>query len=76
MPWPARVECYAGYKADERPVRFEWAGRTVAVDRILAQWTEPAAAVFRVTAGGSAWLLRHSLAPDSWTVEPCPARMF
>ncbi len=75
MPQPARVECYAGYKTDERPVRFECGGRTLPVDRIVAQWAEPAAAVFRVTAAGAGYILRHSLAADVWTVEPCPARM-
>jgi hypothetical protein len=75
MPQPARVECYAGYKADERPLRFQCGGRSIPVDRIVEQWTEPAGVVFRVAAGGGAWILRHSLTADSWTVEPCPARM-
>jgi hypothetical protein len=33
-----RVECYAGRKADERPVRFQLGERDNIVDEIVEQW--------------------------------------
>jgi hypothetical protein len=33
-----RVECYAGAKADERPVRFQLGERNYMVDGVLDQW--------------------------------------
>ncbi|MGH9454380.1 MAG: hypothetical protein ACRD2O_10485, partial [Terriglobia bacterium] len=66
-----RVECYSGYKADERPLRFareEGAGEWVAVVRILRQWYEPDAHCFVIDAeDGKGCSLRHNVADDSWT---------
>ena len=35
------VECYAGRKADERPVRFWLEGKQYWVEDVLDQWYEP-----------------------------------
>ena len=35
---PVRVTCYAGYKANESPRSFEWAGRTYKISQIIARW--------------------------------------
>ena len=38
-PWlPLRVECYAGYRAEERPEAFWLRDRRVAVRAILDRW--------------------------------------
>ena len=36
-----RVETYSGYRADERPVRFESKGRKLEVTRLLDRWYGP-----------------------------------
>jgi hypothetical protein len=36
-----RVECYAGRKADERPVRFQLRDRDYMVDEVLDKWYGP-----------------------------------
>ena len=36
-----RVQCYAGRKADERPVRFQLGNREHVVEEVLDQWYGP-----------------------------------
>jgi len=65
-----RVECYAGYRGDERPVRFTLGERTYEVQDIEDQWYSPAAIYFRVKADdGSIYVLRHDEVQDQWTLE-------
>jgi len=70
-PMRLRVECYAGYKADERPLRFYLAERLFEVEEVLDQWYGPEDTYFRVRASdGNIYVLRHSPAPeDAWTLE-------
>ncbi len=64
------VECYAGYRADERPVRFTLSGRHYEVTEVDDQWYSPEARYFRVRAGdGNLYVLRHDERRDSWTLE-------
>lgn len=70
-----RVECYAGYKADERPVRFCAGENTYAVESVDDKWYSPDATFFRVTANdGNVYVLRHDHANDRWTLEAFRAR--
>ncbi|HOQ45255.1 MAG TPA: hypothetical protein PLA43_05715 [Bryobacteraceae bacterium] len=65
------VECYAGYKADERPVRFYLGQREYRVVEVVDQWYSPSATYFRVRGeDGHLYVLRHSIDPaDEWTLE-------
>jgi hypothetical protein len=60
------VECYAGRKADERPVRFRLEGRDYEVEELLDQWYGPEAAFFKIRANGrNLCILRHQTSvPD------------
>ncbi len=65
-----RVECYAGYRADEKPQRFVMAGREFEVACVEDQWYSPGAIYFRVAAkDGNRYILRHDEAQDQWTLE-------
>jgi hypothetical protein len=65
-----RVESYSGFKADERPVRFQLGDRWLAVQEILDRWYDPDAIFFRVRAeDGDLYILRHSESGDVWTLE-------
>ena len=65
-----RVECYSGYKSDERPQRFTLRGRDFVVDEVDDQWYSPAAMYFRVRAtDGNFYVLRHDEVQDSWTLD-------
>jgi hypothetical protein len=45
-----RVECYSGYKADERPLRFFLGDHCLQVKEVLDQWYSPGTSYFRVRA--------------------------
>jgi hypothetical protein len=67
------VECYAGYKADERPLRFRSraeGARTFEVVEVLDQWYGVGYRCFRVRADdGSIYVLRHNEAEDEWLLD-------
>ncbi len=65
-----RVECYAGYRADQRPERFVLRGRVFEVDLVDDQWYSPEAIYFRVRADdGNFYVLRHDEVQDAWTLD-------
>ena len=65
-----RVESYAGYRADERPVRFQMGERWLAIEEVLDRWYDPDAIYFRVRAeDGALYVLRHREPDDVWTLE-------
>ena len=67
------VECYSGYKADERPLRFTPLtrdARTYKVEEILDRWYGIGYQCFRVRADdGNVYILRHDEAEDGWTLD-------
>jgi hypothetical protein len=77
-----RVECYAGFKADERPLRFTPAAsanptgqalspaHTYEVKEVLDQWYGQGYQCFKVLADdGNLYILRHDQAEDTWTLD-------
>ncbi len=73
MSLTLQVECYAGYKADERPLRFTVSAhsrRTYEVKEILDRWYGPDYQYFRVRADdNNVYILRHNTGEDSWTLD-------
>jgi hypothetical protein len=65
-----QVECYAGYRADERPLRFVLCGRAFEVAEVEDRWYSPGTIYFRVRAtDGNFYVLRHDEGMDVWTLE-------
>jgi hypothetical protein len=65
-----RVECYAGAKADERPLRFQLGERDHMVEEVVDQWYGPDDVFFKVrTDDGNLYILRRNTAADAWTLE-------
>ena len=65
-----RVECYAGRKTDERPIRFARGERDYFIEEILDQWYGPHSAYFRVRADdGTVYVLRHDASTNVWMLE-------
>ena len=64
------VECYAGYRADERPLHFVLAGRRFEVAEVEDRWYSPGAIYFRVRAtDGNFYILKHDEGLDVWTLD-------
>ena len=65
-----RVECYAGYKANERPLRFWLNERCLEVQSIEDRWYSPGLTYFRVVVqGGDRYVLRLDEGQGTWQVE-------
>lgn len=65
-----RVECYAGHRAGERPLRFVLSGRLLEVSELDGRWYSPGASYFRVLAGdGNFYVLRHDETQGTWTLD-------
>jgi hypothetical protein len=68
-----KVECYAGYRADERPLRFTLgcpAGQALEVMEVLDQWHGVGYRCFKVRADDdNLYILRHQEAEDVWTLD-------
>jgi len=65
-----QVECYAGHKADERPIKFSLGDAVLFVESIEDQWFGPDDRYFRVRADdGNTYVLRHNEKDDKWTLE-------
>jgi hypothetical protein len=65
-----QVECYSGYRANERPTRFVLRGRTYEVNEVEDQWYSPGAIYFRVRASDrNFYVLRHDQVLDVWTLD-------
>ena len=62
-----RVECHAGYRADEEPRRFFIGERAVTVEALLDRWLAPQHRYFKVRGSdGAIYLLRHDLTEEQW----------
>ena len=69
-----KVECKAGYKADEYPVRFYWDNMSFEIEEIVDRWYQgeqnpafPAANYFKVrTSDEKTYILKHETKTDKW----------
>ena len=64
-----RVECHAGFRADEEPRALEIDGRRLRVLGIARRWQDVGARYFQIRAeDGHRYLLRHDEQTDEWLV--------
>ena len=64
-----KVECYAGYRAEESPRRFFIDQREINVTEIIDRWLDPTHAYFKLRGDdGGIYILRHDLGDDSWAM--------
>jgi len=64
------VECYAGYRADERPMRLKLGKQTLEIVEVEDRWYSPGETYFRVRVeGGDRYVLKHLKMQDVWSLE-------
>ncbi len=62
-----RVECYAGYRAEESPRRFFIGKREIRVTEIIDRWLDPAHSHFKVRGDDDGiYILRYGRDTDAW----------
>jgi hypothetical protein len=65
-----RVECYASYKADERPARVLLGRQMVEIAVVEDRWYSPGSTYFRILlSNGERYVLHRQEAQDVWTIE-------
>ncbi len=65
-----KVECYAGYRPDERPLRFTLGEQVLEVKEVEDQWYSPSSRHFKVRASdGNVYILRHDEEQDRWSLD-------
>jgi len=65
-----RVECYSGYRAEERPLAFHLAGERRIVDRVIDTWVGEDHLYFKLLADDrKVYLIRYDRWNDFWTLE-------
>ena len=71
-----QVECYSGYKINERPIAFTYQGHRWEIQEIVDRWhegdidpTRPEVNYFKVkTTEGRIFILRYLPLFDSWSI--------
>ena len=64
-----KVECYAGYKANQRPLSFFLGKRRLQIHNIVDQWYGPDHTYFKVLAEDeNTYILRYSEKNDRWNL--------
>ena len=64
------VQCYSGYKADEKPVAFVLDGRKLMVEKIIDRWRSPEFEYFKVIADdGKGYVLKNDYRKGGWALE-------
>jgi hypothetical protein len=62
-----KVECYAGYRGEETPLRFYLGKRCIEVQEVLDRWLDPAYRYFKLRGNdNSIYILRHLIDEDRW----------
>ena len=69
MPLPIHVDVYTGYRADERPRRFELDGVEYRIYAWEREWRTADARCFQVRAGGKRYILNCDEQSGQWALE-------
>ena len=74
MDMELKVECYSGYRANERPLRFAFPGKAggprYEVKEVLDQWYGVGYQCFKLLADdGNIYILRHHESEDCWRLD-------
>lgn len=70
MMMKIKVECYSGYKANERPLRFHIGKRVLEVKDLLDRWYGEEADYFKLVADdGNKYILKYDRQGDSWEMS-------
>ena len=65
-----QVNCYSGYKANERPINFTVRGRKLMVEEIIDRWYGINDKYFKVLANDhKVYLIKYNQDYDLWTLE-------
>jgi hypothetical protein len=65
-----QVDCYSGYKANERPINFTVRGRRLMVEEIIDRWYGINHSYFKILANDQKiYFIKYDQDEDLWTLE-------
>jgi len=65
-----QVSCYAGYKGEERPLSFDFAGKKIHIKKVLRQWRDEEHDYFKiVSTERDKFLLSYSRYKHIWEIR-------
>jgi hypothetical protein len=74
-PLTLRVECHAGYRGEESPLRFHIGTRTIEVVEVIDRWLSPEHRYFKVLGDDEGvYILRYDTSSDLWELTLFDAR--
>ena len=66
-PYEIRVECYAGHRGEQTPLRFYLGDNEIEVAELLDSWLAPDHRYFKVRSDDDAvYILRHDTEQQCW----------
>lgn len=74
-PLTLRVECHAGYRGEESPLRFHIGTRTIEVVEVIDRWLSPDHRYFKVLGDDDGvYILRYDTSSNLWELTLFDAR--
>jgi hypothetical protein len=75
QPLGILVECYAGYRGEETPLRFRVGDREIEIAEVVDRWLAPDHRYFKVrTSEGEIYILRNDTTTEVWELTLFEAR--
>ena len=75
QPLGISVDCYAGYRGEETPLRFRLGNRLNEIAEVVDRWLAPDYRYFKVrTSEGETYILRHDTITGVWELTLFEAR--
>lgn len=69
------VECYAGHRGEETPLRFRLGSRLIEIAEVVDRWLAPDHRYFKVrTSEGEMYVLRNDMTTGAWELTLFEAR--
>lgn len=75
QPLGISVDCYAGYRGEETPLRFRLGSRLIEIAEVVDRWLAPDYRYFKVrTSESETYILRHDTTTGVWELTLFEAR--
>jgi len=62
------VECHAGYRGEETPLRLRFSDRVLEVIEVVDRWLAPDHRYFKVRTSEGLYVLRHDVTSAEWEI--------
>ncbi len=62
-----KVDCYAGHRAEERPLKFFFGERSIKIEDVIDRWLDPNHRYFKIKGDDKKiYIIRYDVKKDQW----------